>query len=213
MINFADSRTLVRIVGDVGFAAIVISAFACGSGTSVAPTTSCSGGSLGIGFGGPVVSGFTLDRSTLTDGQGMTLHVGERARVRVTVGRPSVSNSCRSYPAFTYMKWSWNWATAASQSTRTIPQNGPVDVAVALCNCRLFGEPYWDEGATGGTPHWVQRAWLDGEQRLEFEIRAVSPGSTSLFVIGFAGPPYPTTNPVIDNATYEDHQFRASVIP
>jgi hypothetical protein len=81
----------------VAFIALVMSA-ACGGSTPVRPSTSCgtSGDLIGTGFGGPAVSGFAVDRSTLTGGLGVNLRIGERARVRVMVGRPSISNSCQS---------------------------------------------------------------------------------------------------------------------
>lgn len=171
------------------------------------------GDGFGTGFGGATVSGLMLDRSTLTnDGLGVTLRMGERARVRVTVGSPSVSSSCRSFPAFTYIGWSWNWMTA-SQEPKSVPQQGPIDMTVVSCSCRLFGEPYWNDGPTGGTPHWEQRAWLDGTQTLEFEIRAVSPGSTSLFISGYPGPPFTSTNPVSDYNLSQFFSLRASTIP
>jgi len=111
------------------------------------------------------------------------------------------------------MKWSWNHTEVASQESKVTPQTGPIDVTVVSCNCRLFGEPYWNPAATGGAPHWEQRAWLDGEQTVEFEVRAVSAGSTSLSITGFIGQPFPTTNPVGDVPIYESYLLRASVIP
>jgi hypothetical protein len=105
------------------------------------------------------------------------------------------------------MKWSWNFREVAS------PQTGPVEMTVVSCNCRLFGGPYWNDAPTGGTPHWDQRAWLDGEQTVEFEVRAVSAGSTILFITGFVGRPFTTTNPVEDHTIYQMHFLSASVIP
>ena len=58
-----------------------------------------------------------------------------------------------------------------------------------------------------------QRAWLDGEQKLELEVQGISPGSTSFFVTGFVGSPYTTTNPVDDHSIYQLHLLRASVVP
>jgi hypothetical protein len=194
---------------------------ACGGDTPVTPSTSScgNGGDLfGTGFGGAAVSGFTLDRSTLpNEGMGITLRVGEGALVRVNVGRPSVSSSCQSFPAFAYMKWSWNLIPVGSQDPVDKPRTGPVDVTAVSCKCRLFGEPYWTgvvlPGPQTSTPQWQQRAWLDGEQRIEFEVRAISPGSTLVFVTGFAGPPSITANTVIDHSIYQLQFFAASVIP
>jgi hypothetical protein len=104
------------------------------------------------------------------------------------------------------MKWSWNRREVAQEPT-VIPKTGPIDMTVVSCNCRLFGEPYW----TGG--YWEQRAWLDGEQTVEFEVRAVSAGSTSLAITGFSGRPFTTTNPIIDYTIYQLHLLRATVIP
>jgi hypothetical protein len=143
----------------------------------------------------------------------VNLRIGERAKVRVMVERPSVTNSCQSPPTFTYMTWTWNFTEVTSQEPKLTPQTGPIDMTVVSCNCRLFGEPYWNPAPTGGAPHWEQRAWLDGQQTVEFEIRAVSVGSTSLSIIGFIERPFPTTNPVIDSSFYQSHFLRASVIP
>jgi hypothetical protein len=194
-----------RVASAAVFTALVTSA-ACGGGTSVAPSTPC------ISNRGPIF-GFTVDRSTLTGGVGVNLRIGERARVRVTVERPSITNFCQSPPAFTYMKWTWNWRQDTSQESKVTPQTGPIDVTLVSCNCRLFGEPYWNPGATGGAPFWEQRAWLDGEQTVEFDVRAVSVGSTPLSVTGFIGQPFPTTNPVGDVPIYQSHLLGASVIP
>ena len=193
---------------------------ACGGDTPVTPSrSSCgnAGDAFGTGFGGPVVSGFTLDTSTLpNEGKGITLRVGERALVRVNVGHPSLTNSCQSFPTFAYMQWSWNWTRdAAGQDVIDRPRIGPVDVTVVSCQCRLFGEPYWTAVVLplNGTPHWEQRAWLDGAQKVELEVRAISPGSTSVFEVGFAGPPFSTANPVMDYTIYQIQSFAASVIP
>jgi hypothetical protein len=110
------------------------------------------------------------------------------------------------------MQWSWNW-TRVTGDAKGVPQDSPVDVTVVSCTCRLFGEPYWNPGATGGTPHWEQRAWLDGKQKVELELRAISPGSTSVFVTGFVGAPFSTANPVMDHTISSLHTFAASVIP
>jgi hypothetical protein len=113
------------------------------------------------------------------------------------------------------MKWSWNSLTVGGDPT--VPQIGPVDATIASCNCRLFGEPHWDVAFAlrGGNAQWNQRAWLDGEQRVDLEIRGISPGSTTVFVTGFVGPPSPTTGSidVIDNSIYQQNFFRVSVIP
>jgi hypothetical protein len=209
-----------RLVSAVGVAALL--AVACSSSTPVSPSSPCrdagSGGDIiGTGFGGRPVSGFEVDRSSFPEGPlGFTIRVGERARVRVTAGRPVVSGGCGSYPVFTYMMWSWNWMEGRdSIDSPLTPRTGPVDVTVVVCRCGLFGEPYWTAAALpiNGTPHWEQRASLDGPQTLELEVRGISPGSTSFFVVGFAGPPYTTTNPIQDNAIYQLQSVRVSVIP
>jgi hypothetical protein len=60
---------------------------ACGGEPPTNPTAQCGGGGGLSGPGaGPVVFGFTLDRATLTnDGLGVTLRVGARTQVGITV--------------------------------------------------------------------------------------------------------------------------------
>lgn len=213
-----------RLAGSVALASSACLAMlmlvACGGDTPVTPSTSScgnSGDAFGTGFGGPAVSGFTLDTSTLpNEGKGITLRVGERALVRVNVGHPSLTNSCQPFPTFAYMKWSWNLFPVGSQDPFDKPRLGPVDVTAVSCRCRLFGEPYWTGVVLPPqivTPQWQQRAWLDGEQKVEFEIRAISPGSTLVFVTGFVGAPFSTANPVMDHTIYQLQFFAASVIP
>jgi hypothetical protein len=214
-------RALLPSACLVSAALAMLMLVACGGDVPVTPSTSsCGNGGdlLGTGFGGAAVSGFTLDTSTLpNEGKGVTLRVGERALVRVNVGHPSPSNSCQSFPAFAYMKWSWNLAPVGTspQDAINTPRTGPVEVTVASCSCRLFGEPYWTAVVLPltATPQWEQRAWLDGEQRVELQVRAISPGSTLVFVTGFVGSPFTTANPVMDHSIYQLQFFAASVIP
>jgi hypothetical protein len=213
---------LLRVVRITAAVAAVVTAVACGheSPSPVGPSTAgCQGGGsfTTSGFGGVIVWGFEVDRRNLADG--VNIRVGERVRIPINVKRPTVTRSCGPTPVFTYMLWSWNYtdpSTGRNPSGDTmplIPRPAPIDVTMAVCRCRLFGDPYWAVPTTGGVSHWEQRAWLDGEQTLELEVQGISPGSTSLFVTGFVGSPYPTTNPVGDHTIYQFHLLRASVVP
>ena len=170
----------------------------CGKDTQVDPSPTCASGF------GPLVTGFeVVDRS----GPGFGLRVGEITRLSLKVGRPRGNNSCEQSPRFVYMKWTWNYPRGTNFSRE--PTLGPIDVTIGSCRCTLFGEPQWNVGPTGGQPHWEQRAWLEGEQTLELEVRGVSVGGTSLSIVAFVGPP--SSNPLIDNGTYQLHSLSVSV--
>ena len=168
---------LLRVVRIAAALAAVVTAVACGgeSRNPAAPSSpGCQGGGsfTTSGFSGPTVSGFEVDRRNLADGLGVTIRVGERVRIPISVGRPAVTRSCGPPPVFTYMLWSWNYTpppTGRNPNSDTmplIPRTAPIDVTMAACSCRLFGDPYWAAPTTGGTSHWssahgsmVNKSW------------------------------------------------------
>jgi hypothetical protein len=185
---------------------------ACGGEPPVSP--SCGGGSSFGGFGGQPVFGFTLDMTTLpVTGLGVTVRVGERARVGFAVGPTSVTVGCETVREFSYLGWSWNQLVTGHDAT--IAQTGPVDVTVVSCRCRLFGDPYWDADLArrGGTPYWRQRAWLDGDQRVELEVLGISPGMTRVNVTAFARLPSYDNGTLIDSSYSSSQSFGVNVIP
>ena len=154
---------LLRVVRIAAALAAVVTAVACAgeSRNPAAPSSpGCQGGGsfTTSGFSGPTVSGFEVDRRNLADGLGVTIRVGERVRIPISVGRPAVTRSCGPPPVFTYMLWSWNYTpppTGLNRSGDTmplIPRTAPIDVTMAACSCRLFGDPYWAAPTTGRAP-------------------------------------------------------------